>query len=54
LLHAARLEFAHPLSGEMLRIDARVDREFASVLAARGWGHATIAFEEDVRCRLPQ
>jgi len=33
LLHASRLEFAHPASGERLAVEARPDAAFARALA---------------------
>ncbi|GIX37922.1 MAG: pseudouridylate synthase [Silanimonas sp.] len=37
LLHAWRLGFTHPDSGERLRVEAGLDGEFRRVLAAFGW-----------------
>jgi len=37
LLTATRLEFAHPASGELLRISAAPDESFAQVLHRLGW-----------------
>ncbi len=54
LLHAARLEFVHPLSGETMRIDAPPDPPFAAVLATLGWDNIEIPVEENFRCRPPE
>jgi tRNA pseudouridine65 synthase len=37
LLHAWRLRFAHPDSGEAVKTEARLDSEFARALTAFGW-----------------
>ena len=40
LLHAWSLEFAHPEDGEVIRIQAPLDREFGAILNAFGWQEA--------------
>jgi len=37
LLHAWRLEFAHPRGGELLRLEAPVDAAWQQVLARFDW-----------------
>ena len=37
LLHARRLQFAHPLNGRPMVIDAALDREYRDLLARFGW-----------------
>ncbi len=37
LLHARRLQFAHPLDGRPMVIDAALDREYSDLLARFGW-----------------
>lgn len=44
LLHAARLAFDHPGTGERLRMDAPLDREFERVIERFGWGDAARAW----------
>ena len=43
LLHAWRLEFAHPASGERICIEAPLDASWQRVLAAFGWDAALTA-----------
>ena len=37
LLHAQRLQFAHPLDGRPMVIDAALDREYSDLLTRFGW-----------------
>ncbi|WNL48176.1 pseudouridine synthase [Dyella sp. BiH032] len=41
LLHAWRLRFAHPLSGQPMRLEAPLDAAFTSVLERFGWSLPT-------------
>jgi tRNA pseudouridine65 synthase len=43
LLHAWRLQFAHPLSGAPMRLEAPLDAAFAGVLERFGWALPTDA-----------
>lgn len=45
LLHASRVEFNHPVTGEPLTIDARVDNSWQNLMGTFGWNGLLPAFE---------
>jgi tRNA pseudouridine65 synthase len=40
LLHAFRLDFSHPFSGEHLRLQADIDHQWMQLLKALGWDYS--------------
>jgi tRNA pseudouridine65 synthase len=40
LLHAWRLSFSHPVTGETMRLEAPLDAAYQALLERFGWMHA--------------
>ena len=53
LLHAARVAFCHPVTGEELTLASGPDESFLSVLAGLGWGQERLAEVGNARILSP-
>jgi tRNA pseudouridine65 synthase len=52
LLHAQRLRFAHPLSGEAIDVRAPLDAQWRKAMQFLGWNDGEIDFEREVAREL--